>query len=249
MRIECTVAVNRSIEGTEDAADFEIRWFAQLGSESIPVEVPLNGTSSSGVRIDQPTTVTTAFYVYQSQLRISIMNIDTFDRFWCEIYISDAFKDTTNITDLERSHQTLITDNNLYTSLPVCPPQAFFHQTVLTCADFPLSVENDTQVELPLSSSSPLIQIPPTPIPSGTPASCPQINTSEDSGQTSRLVSVLLPSLIFPVVVAVLLVITAVIMAYCRNRKLERRGRKGEWVDMYVYSMLCTQMFAAVVSN
>ena len=98
-RLECIVAVNRSVGG--DFNDFQIRWFAQLGDDSIPQEILLD--TSLGVRIDQPPAETTDFYLYQSQVRIADVNVTFLDRFWCQISASDTIKQLANITNLERN--------------------------------------------------------------------------------------------------------------------------------------------------
>ena len=231
------MAVDRSIGG--DDTDFGISWFAQLGSESTPEEVLFNDSSSFSVRLDQ-SDITTSLYVYQSQVRLTDMDFSLFDRFWCQISVADALRDTLNITTPERSEQTILSDITYYTSfgLPFCPQQAFFHQTNFRCADFS---ENDTETEPPAMTSS---AVPPIP----SPASCPPSIVGEDNAQTSRLMSVLLPSLVLPLVVAILLVIAAVILTCGRKRKQGRdRKRKGEWVYTLSYIACCAHTDTAVV--
>ena len=235
------MAVDRSIGG--DDTDFGISWFAQLGSESTPEEVLFNDSSSFSVRLDQ-SDITTSLYVYQSQVRLTDMDFSLFDRFWCQISVADALRDTLNITMPERSEQTILSDITYYTSfgLPFCPQQAFFHQTNFKCADFS---ENDTETEQPpvMTSSA----VPPIPLPPS-PASCPPSIVGEDNAQTSRLMSVLLPSLVLPLVVAILLVIAAVILTCGRKRKQGRdRKRKGEWVYTLSYIACCAHTDTAVV--
>ena len=149
LRVECVVAVNRSVGG--DSSDFQIQWFAQLGSDSTPQEILLNSNDTTfGVRVDLPLVETTFFYIYQSQARIANMQINIFDRFWCQIKISDTVvKETAGIVNLERSDQTIVGQKNSYTSppLPACPQQAFFHQTGLKCADSLSGEVNDSQQE------------------------------------------------------------------------------------------------------
>lgn len=236
VRIECILAVDRSIGGAD--TDFGIRWFTQHGSESTPKEFLFNGTNPLSVRIDQPTDITTSLYVYQSRARFSDMNITVSDRFWCEVYVSDTIRASANITMLEKSDQTIILDNAYYTSSPrpFCPQQVFFHHTGLKCAhSLGQSMENDTQFEPPVMSSS---TVPPDTLPPS-PASCPPSivgGEEEESAQTSRLVSVLLPSLILPIFVAVLLVIAAVIMTCGRSRKPGKNQRgKGKWAYMHIH--------------
>ena len=240
LRIECVAAVNRSI-GLP--TDFQIHWYAQLGSDSTPQELLLNDTSSFSVRIDQPTAETGDFYVYQSQARIADMEINVFDRFWCQIDASETIRNATNITDLERSDQTVISAQSFYTSspLPLCTQQAFFHQTSLKCANVMTEDANNTQFEPPMSSSV----IPTrTPLPSSSATiSCPPNLVGEESVRASRLLSVLLPALILPVIVAVLLVIAAIIMTCRHSGKPDRnqRGRKGEW-GACMYIACCVHM-------
>ena len=241
------VAVDQRIGGNE--SDFRIQWFAQLGSNSNPEELLLNDPSSFSVRIDQPTISSSGFFVYQSQVRISDLETDEFDRFWCQIGMSDGIRDSANITSVGRSDETIITDISTYTSppLPFCPPQAFFHKASLKCADFPNETIIDDSPFKPSSTynpSSTLSSLSTTPIIPPSPINCPSMNVaSEESTQTSKLVSVLLPSLLVPVLVAILLVVAAVIMACRRSRKPAKNlhGRKGEWVvSTYMY-LLCTQ--------
>ena len=224
------VAVDQRIGGNK--SDFRIQWFAKLGSNSNPVELLLNDPSSFSVRIDQPTISSSGFFVYQSQVRISDLETAEFDRFWCQIGVSDGIRDSANITSVGRSDETIITHISTYTSppLPFClHVQAFFHQTSLKCAGFrndtiidanpfkPSSTYNPSSTLLSLSTScSPII--PPSPI------SCPTMNiASEESTQTSKLVSVLLPPLLLAtVVVGMLVAVLVIIIIIMRRRSVMR---------------------------
>lgn len=226
LRIECMVVVNRNIG---QLSDFQIRWFAQLGDDS--TSQALNDTSAFFVRIDQPNVTTADLYIFHSQARIADMKRSILDRFWCQIDASENIKNSLNITTFQRSSQTIIADNNAYTSplLPFCPQLFFFHQPSVGCADA-LTEGNDSQLQPPSDMDSSSI---PTLLPTPTvPPNCPPNSFSEESVQTNRLVSVLLPSLLLPVLVAILLVIAAVIMTCRRSRKPDKKQqrRKGKHI-------------------
>ena len=215
LRLQCVVAVDRrSVMG--QVSDFQIRWFAQLGSESMPEELFLNTTFR--VRIDQPTQTTMDFFVYQSQARIGNVDIGTLDRFWCQI---DAIRSNNNITDLAKSEQTVINTKDYYSSprLPVCTEQTFFHQTSKKCADGEANSTQSDPPETPSTSPDAL------PSPRSPTSGCPPSN--QDSAETSKLVSVLLPALLLPVAVAILLVVAAIIMTCRQRKKADKSGGKS----------------------
>ena len=226
------VAVHKSTGGS--LSDFEIRWFAQLQGKPIsedPQELLLNDTTTFGVRIDQQPSETTDFLEYHSEARITGMEVITFDRFWCQITASEDIRNSTSIADLARSEEVTIAERDYYISplLPFCSQEFFFHQTTFKCADGSDS-DNGTQSEppivMPSSSSSQTTSA------TLTPTDCPPPVFREESGQTSRLVSVLLPSLMLPVIVAVLLLIAALIMTCGPSRRnlmrKQKRKRRGE---------------------
>lgn len=226
------VAVHKSTGGS--LPDFEIRWFAQLRGKPIsedPQELLLNDTSTFGVRIDRVSVQTTDFLEYHSEARITGMEVTAFDRFWCQITASEDIRNSTNIADLARSEEVTIAERDYYISplLPFCSQQFFFHQTTFKCADGSDS-DNGTHSEppivMPSSSSSQTTSA------TLTPTDCPPPIFREESGQTSRLVSVLLPSLMLPVIVAVLLLIAALIMTCGPSRRnlmrKQKRNRRGE---------------------
>ena len=226
-------AVHQSIGGSP--SDFEIRWFAQLVGKPIPddpQELLLNGTTTFGDRIDQMIGSSgDVFLLYHSQARITGMGVSVFDRFWCQIIASEGIRNTTDITDLARSEATAIAERDYYISplLPLCPQTLnYYHQTSLKCAD--VSVDDLDNVTL----SEPPVVMPSSSTMSASDldaTNCPPPAFREEGGETSRLVSVLLPSLMLPVIVAVLLVIAAVIMT-CgrRGRNLvgKQKRRRGE---------------------
>ena len=217
------VAVHHSMG--RDEFDFIIRWFAQLDTVTPPEELHLNDSTTFGVRIDQPTIESGDFIVYKSQARISGMNIGIFDRFWCQIDASDTIKNTTNTTGLGRSEVTVVLEHDYYASypLPLCPSNAFFHQTRLKCAESSQQAENGTLSEPPIVVPS---STPQTTPPAVLPASCSPPAFRERGGESSRLVSVLLPSLMLPIIVAILLVIAAVVMTCQRERSLSNKHKK-----------------------
>ena len=230
LRIECMVAVRRSVGGGR--SDFAIQWFAQLGRDTSPDELLLNDTTTFGVRVDQPTLENGEFLIYHSQARITGMDISIYDHFWCQIDASESIRNTTNITDLGRSEATEVLEFDYYSSLSLqfCPQDKFSHQTSLNCADASLDNDddNDTLSEPPVvvPSSTPQTTISPL-----SPTSCPPPVFMGRGGETSKLVSVLLPSLMLPVIVAVLLVIAAVVMTCGRGRNLGKKQgkrRRGE---------------------
>ena len=230
LRIECMVAVNRSIG---QLSDFQIHWFAQLGDDS--TSQALNDTSAFFVRIDQPTATTTDSYIFHSQARIADLERSILDRFWCQIDASENIKNSINTTTFQRSSQTIITDKDAYTSLlPFCPDFFFFHQPSVKCADA-LTEGNDSQLQPPSDMDSSSI---PTLLPTPTvPPNCPPNSFNEESVQTKRLVSVLLPSLLLPVLVAILLVIAALIMACRRSRKQEKKQQRRNGKHICIYCM------------
>ena len=224
-------AVHRSIGGSP--SDFEIRWFAQLVGKPIPEdpqELVLNDTTTFGDRINQ-TIGTEDFLLYHSQARITGTGVSAFDRFWCQITASEGIRNTTDITNLARSEATTIAERDYYISplLPSCPQTLnFYHQTSLKCAD--VSVDDLDNVTL----SEPPVVMPSSSTMSASDldaTNCPPPAFRDESGETSRLVSVLLPSLMLPVIVAVLLVIAALIMTCgrrTRNLLGKQKRRRGE---------------------
>ena len=217
-RIECVVAVNRNIGGTQ--SDFTISWFGQHGPSSEPQELFVNGMF--GTELKHPIEITKAFYIYQSNARVK-SEIGVLDRFWCQVRSSMQFL---NDTELDRSDEIVLSTWEFYHDLPLCRQQTFFHKTELKCAVH--------QFQPTIKSKSAIV--PPS------PTKCLPSQSNKDNTNVKRLMGVLFPSLILPIFVASLLFLSALLMS-CRRRSRKKARNQTKKEGMYVSKKLYTFFF------